>query len=135
MDRAWWTRAITLLAAIVVYGCSDYTGRGLTPNAGAHVLRVQGSGGGSGTVTAPDASPEISCTITAGALSGSCGNGYPSNSAVRLIATPNAGSTFGGWSGACAGTGDCVVEMSQERTVTASFAKASTAEIDRLLAR
>ena len=48
---------------------------------------------------------------------------YPGNSAVRLVATPNASSTFAGWSGACAGTEGCVVDMSQERTVTAAFAE------------
>ena len=46
---------------------------------------------------------------------------YPSNSAVRLIATPNAASAFANWSGACEGTEGCVVDMSQERTVTVAF--------------
>jgi hypothetical protein len=42
---------------------------------------------------------------------------------VRLVATPNGASTFSGWSGACTGTGDCVVDMMGERTVTAVFAQ------------
>ena len=104
------------------------------PTATQHVLRVQANAAGSGTVTAPDASPQLSCTITAGALSGSCAIAYPSNSAVRLIATPNGASTFSGWSGACTGSGDqCVVDMSQERTVTASFAAPTTAAVSRSL--
>ena len=87
-----------------------------------HVLRVQADGAGSGTVTAPDASPQLNCSITRGALAGVCAMAYPTNSTVQLIATPNVGSTFAGWSGACTGTDQCVVEMSNERTVTAGFA-------------
>jgi List-Bact-rpt repeat protein len=125
------SRPVHVFAAVacvvVLAECDDYTGGGLTPSVRSHVLKVQGTGGGSGTVTSPDASPEISCTITFGALSGQCANGYPSNSAVRLVATPNKGSAFAGWSGACAGGSDCVVDMSQERTVTASFGPATTA--------
>jgi hypothetical protein len=118
-----WARAF---AAWVIIGwpagCGDGSA-GLTPTPQAqHVLRVQASGAGSGTVTAPDASPPLSCTITAGALAGVCAGAYPSNAAVRLVATPNGASTFVEWSGACAGPGDCVVDMSQERTATVSFA-------------
>jgi hypothetical protein len=40
---------------------------------------------------------------------------------VTLVATPGAFSTFAGWSGACSGTGTCVVTMSQARNVTATF--------------
>jgi len=118
----WWARAVA--AAWVIVGSaacgSDYTG-GSTPTETQHVLRVQASGSGSGMVTAPDASPPLSCTITSGALSGVCAGAYPRSSAVQLVATPNGASTFTGWSGACTGSGDCVVDMSQERTVTASF--------------
>ena len=40
---------------------------------------------------------------------------------VTLTATPNAGSTFAGWSGACSGTGTCVVTMNAAQTVTADL--------------
>jgi hypothetical protein len=114
-------RAFAAWAVIVgLGGCSDDSGD-RTPTAPGHLLRVQGNGAGSGTVTAPDASPPLSCTITRGALSGVCANAYPSNSAVALVATPNGASTFSGWTGACTGSSQCVVDMSQERTVTASF--------------
>jgi hypothetical protein len=105
-------------------GCDDDSRDFTTPTTIQHVLRVQANGPGSGTVTSRDESPQISCTITAGALSGTCGKAYPSNSTVQLIATPNGKSTFTEWSGACTGTDQCVVDMSQERTVTASFASA-----------
>jgi len=119
-----WARAFAA-CVIVVWpaGCGDGSAS-LTPTPQAqHVLRVQASGAGSGTVTAPDASPPLACTITAGALTGVCAGAYPSNAAVRLVATPNGASTFVEWSGACTGPGDCVVDMSQERTATASFAQ------------
>src|SRR6185295_8217484 len=41
---------------------------------------------------------------------------------VTLTASAAAGSTFAGWSGACAGTGACQVTMSAAASVTASFA-------------
>ena len=123
-----WRRARAFATWAVVVGpagCDSYGAGVTTPTTTQHVLRVQANGPGSGTVVSPDASPQISCTITSGALSGVCGTAYPSTSAVRLVATPNGASTFVGWSGACTGTDQCVVEMSQERTVTASFALAT----------
>ena len=122
-----WARAFAAWVVIVgPAGCGDGSGS-LTPAIQTqHVLRVQASGAGSGTVTAPDASPPLSCTITAGALFGVCAGAYPSNAAVRLVAAPNSASTFVEWSGACTGAGDCVVDMSQERTATASFAPLPT---------
>ena len=117
-----WARVATVAVLVGPAGCDDYGGGPTTPTATQHQLRVQASGAGSGTVTSPDASPQISCTITAGALSGTCAIAYPGNSAVQLVATPNGASTFAGWSGACTGTGDCVVDMTEERTVNASFA-------------
>jgi len=42
---------------------------------------------------------------------------------VTLTATADISSTFTGWSGAgCSGTGDCVVTMTETRTITAAFA-------------
>jgi len=116
-----WARAFAVWGAVIVSaGCGNDSNGG-TPTATNHVLRVQGAGAGSGTVTAPDASPPLACSIAVGTAAGMCVSAYPSNSTVRLVAVPNGGSTFAGWSGACTGTGECVVTMSQERTVTASF--------------
>lgn len=41
---------------------------------------------------------------------------------VTLTATPGSGYTFQGWSGACSGTGSCEVTMTEEKSVTATFA-------------
>ncbi len=63
---------------------------------------------------------------TAGSGSGSIsasppGPSYAAGTVVTLIATPNAGSTFAGWSGACSGTGNCTVTMNANQAVTAAF--------------
>ena len=51
-----------------------------------------------------------------------CSASYGAGTDVSLIATPDAGSTFGSsWSGACAGTGVCTVSMSVPRSATATF--------------
>jgi endoglucanase len=50
------------------------------------------------------------------------GGSYPAGTSVTLTATPAAGNTFGGWSGACTGSSaTCVVTMSANQTVTATF--------------
>ncbi|MGA1213689.1 MAG: right-handed parallel beta-helix repeat-containing protein, partial [Solirubrobacterales bacterium] len=75
-------------------------------------LSVTKSGTGSGTVTS---SPEgIDCGET-------CEADFEDGATVTLTATPAAGSTFTGWSGACSGTGTCEVTMSEERSVDAAF--------------
>jgi hypothetical protein len=85
------------------------------PAATSYILTVTISGTGSGTV-APNS----------GTLSwaGSVGTAtYAANTLVTLTAT---GSTFSGWSGACAGNiNTCAVTMSQAQSVTATFAAPS----------
>jgi hypothetical protein len=78
-----------------------------------HNLNVSFAGAGTGTVSGP----ELECTE-------SCSKPYADGTPVTLIATPKPGSTFTGWSGACEGTGECKVTMSEDRAVTATFAPA-----------
>ena len=73
-------------------------------------LSVSLSGTGSGTVHGGG----ISCP-------GTCSQSYASGTKVELTAAPAAGSTFAGWSGACAGTGTCITILSENRQVTATF--------------
>jgi uncharacterized repeat protein (TIGR01451 family) len=91
--------------------------------------------GGSGVVTgAPASSVQIACTTasyplitaTAGTGAGSvsldpAGGSYSYGTVVNVSATPATGSTFTGWSGACAGTGSCSVTMDAAKAVTATF--------------
>lgn len=75
-------------------------------------LTVTKTGSGSGTVTS---SPGlISCGST-------CTATLDSGTLISLIATPSVGHTFAGWSGACFGTGGCIVSMTSAKTVTATF--------------
>jgi YVTN family beta-propeller protein len=46
---------------------------------------------------------------------------YAAGTVVALTATPNSSSQFGGWSGACSGTGVCSVTMDSAKSVTATF--------------
>ncbi|TGN99656.1 hypothetical protein PN36_35275, partial [Candidatus Thiomargarita nelsonii] len=50
-----------------------------------------------------------------------CTEDYNTGTEVTLTATPEAGSTFTGWSGDCNGTGNCVVTMNNDLSVTATF--------------
>ena len=43
---------------------------------------------------------------------------------MTLTATADGDSTFGGWSGACSGTGICTVTLNAGQSVTATFATA-----------
>ncbi len=80
-----------------------------------YLLSVAKSGTGSGTVSGGP----ISCGST-------CSANVASGTTVTLTASPAAGSTFAGWSGACTGTGSCILSMTAARSATATFTTAST---------
>jgi len=52
---------------------------------------------------------------------GTCGADFLPAEKVLLQPHPFSGSTFTGWSGDCSGSGPCVVDMQQDRQVTATF--------------
>lgn len=81
----------------------------------SYSLTVDTAGDGAGTVTSDP--PGIDCGAD-------CEESWPSATAqrVQLRATPQAGSVFRGWDGDCSGTGECAVWMTQDVTVTATFA-------------
>ncbi len=83
-----------------------------TFDVGSYTLSVAKAGSGAGTVTSSPAG------INCGAA---CSVGFPAASIVTLTAKPAAGSTFGGWSGACTGSGSCSVTMDAAKSVTATF--------------
>ncbi|MBI3802446.1 MAG: hypothetical protein HY282_01620 [Nitrospirae bacterium] len=67
---------------------------------------------GNGSVTSSPAG--INCDPT-------CQAGFNPGTTVTLTATPNPDALFSGWSGACTGTGSCVVTMDAAKAVTATF--------------
>lgn len=76
-------------------------------------LALSVAGAGKGQVASGAAGLACASTCEAELLAGE---------RVSLSADPAAGSTFAGWSGGgCEGTGQCVVTMSQARTVSARF--------------
>jgi uncharacterized repeat protein (TIGR02543 family) len=87
-------------------------------------LTVTNPGGGNVT-----ASPVgISCRGPAA----DCSHEYDHGKLVTLTATPLAGFTFGGWTGACTNTtGSCPVTMTDAKSVTASFKTALTVTVAR----
>ncbi|MBK9577151.1 MAG: hypothetical protein IPO40_08760 [Fibrobacteres bacterium] len=50
-------------------------------------------------------------------------DGYASGASVTVTAAPSTGFQFSGWSGACTGTGPCVVTMDAAKTVGATFSQ------------
>ncbi len=74
-------------------------------------LTVTKLGTGQGTVTGTGIDCGLDCTES-----------FAKNATVALTATPAAGSTFAGWTGCDAATGnECTVVMSSDRTASATF--------------
>src|SRR5437667_8092470 len=76
------------------------------------VLTVNVLGNGAGVVTSSPAGINTQTTPSAN---------FTDNSTVQLTASPATGSTFSGWSGACTGTGGCMLTMDANKSVNASF--------------
>jgi hypothetical protein len=93
---------------------ADGTGQATVSNDDAppRTLTVSKAGSGTGSVTSSPAG--IDC-------GSDCSEDYPDGTRVTLTATPAAGSTFAGWSGACTGTGTCTVAMDASKNVSATF--------------
>ena len=87
-------------------------------------LTVSLAGSGKGTVTSSPAG--INC-------GSSCSANFNSGTSVSLTASPAAGSSFAGWSGACTGTGACSVSLSAATSVTATFNGASVNNINHIV--
>ncbi len=101
------TDAITLVGAV-----TNLPPTALTPSTTpSYSLGVSLAGAGGGSVSGSG----IACPST-------CSARYQAGTTVTLNATPAAGSTFLGWSGACTGTGPCQLKMNSDQAVTATFA-------------
>lgn len=84
------------------------------------LLTVTKSGSGTGPVASNPAG--ISCGAT-------CGAAFEGEQPVVLTATPDPGSTFAGWLGACTGSAPCSVTMNDTAMVSATFAPISAAPL------
>jgi hypothetical protein len=79
-------------------------------------------GSGSGRVISSPAG--LSCTAM-------CTATFTPDTVVTLTTTPDAGSVFAGWYGACSGVGACQVTMSSSREVYASFSTPYTLNVSK----
>ncbi len=77
-----------------------------------YAIGVAKTGMGWGSIT--DDRGKLSCGAD-------CSGTYDLNTPVVLTATPEPGNEFAGWSGACSGTGTCLVTASGVLNVTATF--------------
>jgi hypothetical protein len=106
------TGATTRSAAITVAGHTFQVTQGPTPPtaqpvpaAPQHTLTIEKAGNGQGKVASNPA-----------------GTVFRKGASVTLYALPEANAVFAGWSGSCSGSSKtCVVNMSADRVVTASF--------------
>jgi hypothetical protein len=79
-------------------------------------VQVNGmTGGGPATVTSSPSG--IDCDMNGG---GACSAVFPSGTTVMLTAS-GTGTHLSAWSGACSGTGTCVLDMDGDKQVTATF--------------
>jgi large repetitive protein len=130
--------SITLESATQVTATSPAGTTGTTVD-----ITVTGPGGTSATSSADEYSytgppPQETLTITTGGTGGgtvtgsgiscpgTCTATYSQGTSVTLTAAAGSGSTFGGWSGACTGTGACTITMTAAESVAASFTKTPT---------
>ncbi len=65
----------------------------------------------------------------------SCSASFDTGSSVTLSATPAAGWSFGGWGGACSGTGSCSLTINGPKSVSASFSPPPPPRHDLTIAR
>jgi uncharacterized repeat protein (TIGR01451 family) len=106
-----WSGACSGNGACNVTMSADQTvGATFSPVAVTRTLNVGVTGAGS--VTSDPAG--IDCPE-------SCSAPFADGTSVALTATPDEGSTFTGWGGACSGTEGCTVTMSADQSVTATF--------------
>jgi PKD repeat protein len=76
-------------------------------------LSVAKAGTGNGDVVSTPAGIECGAT---------CSAKFAEGTEVTLTATPQAGSSFSGWAGSCAGTAKCKLTLDEAREVKAEFA-------------
>ena len=97
---------------LVVDGAKSVTAAFTLSAPTSYTLALTKNGTGSGTVTSTPGG--IACGT-------SCSASFSGGTNVTLAASAGTGSTFAGWTGACTGTGACIVSMTTARNVAATF--------------
>jgi hypothetical protein len=88
----------------------------------AIAVSIAGAGTGNGVVTTTPGS--VRCVITNGTAQSGCVVSIEQETRLTLTADPQLASTFGGWTGACAGQQiECTIQPSQATGVTVQFTK------------
>ncbi|MEJ2107928.1 MAG: hypothetical protein P8X48_11500 [Acidiferrobacteraceae bacterium] len=117
--RRWHTSLFLILLVSVAGPLLSSCIQGNTSSGGGGVAptyTLSSTVSGAGSVTSNPSA--VDCT-------GSCTNGFAPGIKLVLIPTPDTGNDFTGWSGACTGLATCLLTMSSDSTVTASFATAA----------
>ncbi len=111
------------------YKFAGWTGSGCTGTAACTVKMLATSSVGASFVPsayALDVTKQGTGTVSSSpagiACGATCGYSFNAGAVVTLSATPAAGYSFTGWTGACSGTGNCIVTMNAKATATATFA-------------
>lgn len=92
-----------------------------TPAPATRQLAVTLAGNGVGSVNSTPSG--VACT------GGSCSANFYLGSTVTLIPAASTSSGFISWSGNCAGSGNCIVSMSADRSATATFLMNNTVRV------
>jgi hypothetical protein len=127
-------RALCLGAVLLLAGCGTRSeGSGGAQIAGPDAGPAPGPDVGpapapvwhDASVTVRGAGHVLSDQPTIGCPS-ACGASLAEGTRLTLTARPESGAVFAGWTGACSGMGPCVVEMSRDVTVGATFTGSAT---------
>ncbi len=98
---------------------------GCPPPPAFRTLNVFKGGAGAGTVTSSPSG------LTCGPV---CTAQFGNATSVTLTETPSSSSKFGGWSGDCSGTAStCVLSMTADHSVTATFAKKPKCKVPKVV--
>jgi probable HAF family extracellular repeat protein len=121
---------LTLVAVLLVVACG---GNSSNPGTGSG-----GGGADAGTTRATlrvDLAGQGSVSSTPAGINcaSSCSAQFDQGSRVQLRAQPGTGWHLAAWGGTCSGTGDCVVTVAADSTVSATFAADTPAQTPRKL--